>query len=78
MQTNIEERVRTILAAQFCVDDEEIDLTANLKDAYEGDSLDQVEIVMCAEDEFGCEIPDDEMFSIVTGQQLIDLVTARV
>jgi acyl carrier protein len=33
---------------------------------------------MTAEDEFGCEIPDDEMFSMVTGQQLVDLVTARV
>jgi acyl carrier protein len=78
MQTNIEERVRTILAAQFCVDAEEIDLSADLKERYAGDSLDQVEIVMTAEDEFGCEIPDDEMFSMVTGQQLVDLVTARV
>jgi acyl carrier protein len=78
MQTNIEERVRTILAEQFCVDADEIDLSADLKQKYEGDSLDQVEIVMCAEDEFGCEIPDDEMFSIMTGQQLVDLVTVRV
>jgi acyl carrier protein len=76
--TSIEDRVKTILAAQFCVDAEEIDLSANLKDRYQGDSLDQVEIVMAAEDEFGCEIPDEEMFSMMTGQQLVDLVTARV
>jgi hypothetical protein len=36
MQTNIEERVRTILAAQFCVDAEEIDLSADLKERYAG------------------------------------------
>jgi acyl carrier protein len=72
VQTSIEERVKEILSSQFCVTVGEIDLTANLAERYGGDSLDQVEIVMCAEDEFGIEIPDDEMFSITTGQQLID------
>lgn len=78
MQTNIEERVRKILAEQFCRDPEEIDLTVDLGHAYEGDSLDQVEIVMIAETEFGIEIPDDDMFAITTGQQLVDAVTKRV
>lgn len=77
MQENIESRVRTILSEQFCVGPNDIDMSANLKDVYQGDSLDQVEIVMATEDEFGIEIPDEEMFVIVTGSQLIDAVTKR-
>jgi acyl carrier protein len=78
MQTNIEERVKKILAEQFCRDMADIDLSANLGHQYDGDSLDQVEIVMTAEDEFGLEIPDEEMFGIMTGQQLVDAVAKRV
>lgn len=78
MQTNIEERVKKILAEQFCRDVTDIDLSADLEQQYDGDSLDQVEIVITAEDEFGLEIPDEEMFAIVTGQQLVDAVAKRV
>jgi acyl carrier protein len=75
---NIEERVKKILADQLCVEPNEIDLTATLYQQYEADSLDQVEIAMIAEDEFRIEIPDDEMFAITTGQQLVDCVRAKV
>jgi acyl carrier protein len=76
--TSIEDRVKTILADQFCVVASEIDLAADLADKYKGDSLDQVEIVMTAEDEFGVEVPDEVMFSITTGQQLVDAITKQV
>lgn len=75
---SIEDRVRKILADQFCVVASEIDLTANLAEKYKGDSLDQVEIVLIAEHEFGVEIPDEKMFAVKTGQQLVDAVTAEV
>ena len=78
MQTNIEERVRTILAEQFCVEAGEIDLAANLEDAYTSDSLDLLEVTMTVEDEFGIEIPDETMWAMKTGQQIVDYVTAAV
>jgi acyl carrier protein len=74
----IEERVKQIVADQFCVDISDVDLTADMTEKHEMDSLDQVEIVMATEDEFGVEIPDDDMFAIKTAQQLIDLVKAKV
>jgi len=42
------------------------------------DSLDTVELVMALEEEFDCEIPDDEAEKITTVQQAIDYVNANL
>ena len=42
------------------------------------DSLDTVELVMALEEEFECEIPDDEAEKITSVQQAIDYVTAHL
>jgi acyl carrier protein len=42
------------------------------------DSLDTVELVMALEEEFDCEIPDEEAEKITTVQQAIDYVNAHV
>ena len=41
-------------------------------------SLDTVELVMALEEEFECEIPDEEAEKITSVQQAIDYVTANV
>ena len=41
------------------------------------DSLDTVELVMALEEEFGCEIPDEEAEKITTVQQAIDYVSGH-
>ncbi len=42
------------------------------------DSLDTVELVMALEEEFECEIPDEEAEKITTVQQAIDYVSANL
>ena len=42
------------------------------------DSLDTVELVMALEEEFSCEIPDEEAEKITTVQQAVDYVTAHI
>jgi acyl carrier protein len=42
------------------------------------DSLDTVELVMALEEEFECEIPDEDAEKITTVQQAIDYVNANV
>ena len=42
------------------------------------DSLDTVELVMALEEEFECEIPDEEAEKITSVQQAIDYVKAHV
>ena len=41
------------------------------------DSLDTVELVMALEEEFECEIPDEEAEKITTVQQAIDYIEAH-
>ena len=48
--------------------------TASFVDDLGADSLDTVELVMALEEEFECEIPDDEAEKITTVQQAIDYV----
>ena len=76
MQT-IEERVKTIYAEQFGVTPVEItgDHTC---ESLAGDSLDEVEIIMLVEDEFGIQIKDDDAEKLTTVQSMIDHVTAAL
>ncbi|MFA5982816.1 MAG: acyl carrier protein [Methylococcaceae bacterium] len=71
--SNIEERVKKIVAEQLGVK-EDIANEASFVDDLGADSLDTVELVMALEEEFECEIPDDEAEKITTVQQAIDYV----
>jgi acyl carrier protein len=74
IMSNIEERVKKIVAEQLGVK-EDIANDASFVDDLGADSLDTVELVMALEEEFECEIPDDEAEKITTVQQAIDYVT---
>lgn len=71
--SNIEERVKKIVAEQLGVK-EEIANDASFVDDLGADSLDTVELVMALEEEFECEIPDEDAEKITTVQQAIDYV----
>jgi len=71
--SNIEERVKKIVAEQLGVK-EDIANDASFVDDLGADSLDTVELVMALEEEFECEIPDEEAEKITTVQQAIDYV----
>ena len=73
IMSNIEERVKKIVAEQLGVK-EDIANDASFVDDLGADSLDTVELVMALEEEFECEIPDDEAEKITTVQQAIDYV----
>ena len=74
---NIEQRVRDIFAKQFgpyrdVVTDD------TTWESLGGDSLDQVELIMAVEDEFGIEIPDEEMAKLHSAAQFIAYVQGNV
>lgn len=73
MSTN-EERVKNIIVEQLNVKEEEVVNSASFVDDLGADSLDTVELVMALEEEFECEIPDEESANITTVQQAIDYV----
>ncbi len=74
--SNVEERVKKIVSEQLGVKDD-ISNEASFVDDLGADSLDTVELVMALEEEFECEIPDDEAEKITSVQQAIDYVEAH-
>ena len=75
--SNIEERVKKIVAEQLGVK-EDIANDASFVDDLGADSLDTVELVMALEEEFECEIPDEEAEKITTGQLAIDYINTNL
>lgn len=75
---NIEPRVKKIVAEQLGVNEGEIKNESSFVDDLGADSLDTVELVMALEEEFECEIPDEEAEKIATVQQAIDYIKSHV
>ena len=71
---NIEARVKKIVAEQLGVNEADIKNDSSFVDDLGADSLDTVELVMALEEEFECEIPDEEAEKITNVQQAIDYV----
>lgn len=59
------ERVKKIIINHLGVEEVKVTETANFIDDLGADSLDQVELVMAFEEEFGIEIPDEAAEKIV-------------
>ncbi len=75
--SSAEERVRKIVIEQLGVKEDEVTNTASFVDDLGADSLDTVELVMALEEEFECEIPDEDAEKITTVQQALDYVNAN-
>lgn len=58
--------------------DQPINLTDKLEDDLGADSLDRIEITMHIEDDFGIEIPDEDMDRMITIQDIIDYVEKKI
>ena len=72
--SNIEDRVKKIVAEQLGVKEEEVKAEASFVDDLGADSLYTVELVMALEEEFETEIPDEEAEKITTVQLAIDYI----
>ena len=68
MTTNNEifDRVKKIIINHLGAEEVKVTETASFIDDLGADSLDQVELVMAFEEEFGIEIPDDAAEKITT------------
>ena len=78
--SDIENKVKEIVIEQLDLDVEVGDLNnaSSFVDDLGADSLDTVELVMALEEEFQCEIPEEDAEKITTVQQAIDYVTENV
>ena len=74
----VQDRVKNIVAAHLGVKNEEIETDSTFADELGADSLDMVEIMMALEDEFGCDIPEEEAKRITTVQETVDYIERHV
>ena len=71
------DRVKKIITDQLNVTDEQITVEASFIDDLGADSLDQVELVMALEEEFGNEIPEDEAEKLQTVGSVIEYIDSK-
>ncbi|MDH5479499.1 MAG: acyl carrier protein [Nitrosomonas sp.] len=74
---NIEQRIKKIVAEQLGVNEAEVKNESSFVNDLGADSLDTVELVMALEEEFECEIPDEQAEKINTVQEAIDYVNGN-
>ena len=68
------EKVREILVDQLDVDEDAVTMEASIQNALGADSLDIVDLVMSLEEEFDCEIPDEEIENIKTVGDIVKYI----
>jgi acyl carrier protein len=73
----VEDKIKTIVAEQLGVSEDEVTPEASFTDDLGADSLDIVELVMAIEEEYGIEIPDDDAEKIQTIQDAITYIEER-
>jgi acyl carrier protein len=66
-----------IVAEQLGVNESEVKPDSSFVNDLGADSLDTVELVMALEEEFECEIPDEDAENITTVQLALDYVLAH-
>ena len=76
--SNIEDRVKKIVAEQLGVKEDEVSNESSFVDDLGADSLDTVELVMALEEEFDTEIPDEEAEQITTVQLAVNYINENL
>jgi len=72
-----QDRVKKVIMEQLGVKEDQVTENASFVDDLGADSLDTVELVMALEEEFDCEIPDEEAEKITTVSQANAYVNAN-
>jgi len=71
MKTNIE-RLTSLLVDQLGIEPEDITPESRIREDLGADSLDDIELIMAIEAEFGVEIEDESAAKLTTVQAILD------
>lgn len=70
-------KIQKVCAELLGVDENEVTMEASFVDDLGADSLDLVELVMALEEEFGLEIPEEDMPKIRTVADAVKYIEAK-
>ncbi len=73
--SKIPDKVKGIIIEQLGVTEDQVTEDASFVDDLGADSLDQMELVMALEEEFGVEIPDEDAEKITRVREAISYIT---
>ncbi len=71
------EKVKAILSEQFDVEEDSITPETSIINDLSADSLDVVDLLTNINDEFGVEVPDEEVENIKTVEDLVSYIEAH-
>ena len=71
------EKMKSIIAEQLNIDASEITLESNFKDDLNADSLDLFEMVMALEDNYGVEIPSEDLEKLLTVGDVVNYLKSK-
>lgn len=71
------EKVREILCDQLDLEEEKVTMDSDIIEDFEADSLDVVDLIMSLEDEFGIEMPDEEVENVHTVGDIVRYIEDR-
>lgn len=77
MAGKLEDRVKDIIVEQLGVNAEQVTLEASFIDDLGADSLDQVELIMTFEEEFGAAIPEEDAEKLVTVGKVVEYLKSK-
>ena len=71
------EKMKSIIAEQLNIDASEISLESSFKDDLNADSLDLFEMVMALEDNYGVEIPSEDLEKLLTVGDVVNYLKSK-
>ena len=71
------EKIKSIVADQLGVDEDQVTEDASFIDDLGADSLDTVELIMAFEEEFDVEIPDEDAQKIKTVKDVMEYIESK-
>jgi acyl carrier protein len=76
-QENFDRFVKCAVAT-LGVEASQVTREAKFADDLDADSLDVVELVMELEEEFGIEVPEEDLNDVTTGGQAFDIIMSKI
>ena len=73
----VADKVKGIIVEQLGVDEEEVTPDASFVDDLGADSLDEVELLMVFEEEFGLEIQDEDAVKITRVKDAVEYIESH-
>lgn len=71
------EKIKTMVVDNLGVDEAQVTMTSSFKEDLGADSLDLFELVMALEEEFGVEIPTEDLEKILNIEDVIKYIESK-